>query len=75
MKILNIKQLDNDYRVEIKVNRIRTCISRGKVIRFKNNGEDIIVRVLECDVENKIIKAKRFEPCILCLDYSILQIK
>ena len=64
MKILNIKQLDNDYRVEIKVNRIRTCISRGKVIRFKNNGEDIIVRVLECDVENKIIKAKRFEPCI-----------
>jgi superfamily II DNA or RNA helicase len=64
MKILNIKQLDNDYRVEISVNRIRTYIPRETILKLEVNGEIMLFKVLKCDTEGKKIEAKKFTPCI-----------
>lgn len=64
MKVIKIEQLDNDYRVKLTLNRIRTYIPRENQIRLNIDGEVHLYKVLKCDIENKTIEAKKFNPCI-----------
>ena len=63
--IIHIKELDNDYRIEIKLKRFEYPIDRNTLLRLKISEEEtILVKVLKSDTDNKIIIAKKFHPCI-----------
>jgi superfamily II DNA or RNA helicase len=62
MEIKSIKQLDNDYRVEITLNQKNNTLKKDEVVFFIHNKNNIIVKILEIN-ENKIV-AKKFSPCI-----------
>lgn len=66
MKVLNVEQLDNNYRVRITVNRLRKSFNTGRVLNLQIPGEDnlLIVKVLSCDLKSKSIECKKFKPAI-----------
>jgi superfamily II DNA or RNA helicase len=64
MNILKIEELDNNYRVKITVNRIRKTFRREKILSLKFGNDIVVVKVLSCDIKNKTIECKKFNPCI-----------
>ena len=64
MKVILVKELENDYHLEIQVNRIRTNIQFGENVFLNINGERQLFKILNCNKDTKTLMVKRFQPCV-----------
>ena len=64
IKVLDIKELNQDYLVEIKVNRIRKEFHYEQTIALRLNDKLHLFKVHSCDKKTKTIIAKKFQPCL-----------
>lgn len=64
MKIVSVKQLDNDYQYEIVVNRLRKDIPFSNTISLNLNGEKTLFKVLSSNKQTKTLRVKKFQPCV-----------
>ena len=61
MKIIKTRTLDNDYQIEIKVNKIDIQLEISQVIKFT---DELTIKVISYDYKTKRIIGKKLQPGI-----------